>query len=636
MNEFKRKRVTMKLKTPNPLFQKWLTEWRDQARKESSKMEFCFNIALQSLKRYPLPLERGKDCQILKGFGKKLCEMIDNRLQTHQLNMIKNVNYVDARKSQYFDGIDEAASKKSKPIQDNSFSKRKGSCSKEYFPEEGSGAYAILVTLFIESLEPICAEFLTKQELIRKGQHLSRTSFTKPDPGSRYTAWSSMKTLVTKKLVIRKSNPPKFSLTNEGLALSKKLFDQRKNTFGSSFQTKETIIKNGKNQETCIDLLENTDSSSAYSLSSTSEISTDNGKSSSIISDKNSVLSLEDKTLSFGKGLTNSEVFTESSNLYSANTVHSDWISTNKTIQKHMSNSSAASSTYSLTQEECFKLLPNSFDIILYVDTCETSGSKALIQDDPILAELKRTEVAYEVKKLKIGDYIWICRDRTSKKELVLPYIIERKRMDDFGHSIKDGRYYEQKFRLKKCGVQNVIYLIERFGSNQHVGLPITTLYQAATNTAIQDGFCVKFTESIRHTARYLINLSAILNRVFKTKTLVSCSKENISDISLEDSCISVMTFQEFNHSSSKNKPTKVSDLFVKMLIQIKGMSVDRALAIVDQYPTPALLKKAYDENPGGKGEKLLASIQFGDCNKNIGPLLSKIVHQLFTLESFN
>lgn len=88
--------------------------------------------------------------------------------------------------------------------------------------------------------------------------------------------------------------------------------------------------------------------------------------------------------------------------------------------------------------------------------------------------------------------------------------------MDDFGQSIKDGRYYEQKFRLKRCGLQNIIYLIERYGCNQHVGLPTATLYQAATNTAIQDGFCVKFTESIRHTARYLLNFSAILIRIFK------------------------------------------------------------------------------------------------------------------------
>lgn len=103
-----------------------------------------------------------------------------------------------------------------------------------------------------------------------------------------------------------------------------------------------------------------------------------------------------------------------------------------------------------------------------------------------------------------------------SEKELVLPYVVERKRMDDFGQSIKDGRYHEQKFRLKKCGIQNVIYLIERFGNNQHVGLPLSTLYQAATNTAIQDGFCVKFTENIRDTAKYLANFTTILVKMYK------------------------------------------------------------------------------------------------------------------------
>lgn len=156
------------------------------------------------------------------------------------------------------------------------------------------------------------------------------------------------------------------------------------------------------------------------------------------------------------------------------------------------------------------------------------------MQDDPILAELRLSGVSYEVKKLKVGDYVWICnlyfnfslliplnvffpgRDRMSEKELVLPYVIERKRMDDFGHSIKDGRYHEQKFRLKKCGIQNIIYLIEKYGNNQHVGLPITTLHQAATNTAIQDGFCVTFTENIRDTAKYLAYFSTLLVKMFK------------------------------------------------------------------------------------------------------------------------
>lgn len=132
------------------------------------------------------------------------------------------------------------------------------------------------------------------------------------------------------------------------------------------------------------------------------------------------------------------------------------------------------------------------------------------------MSELTNLQIPYEVKHLKVGDYTWICRERTTNKELVLPYIVERKRVDDFGSSIKDGRYHEQKFRLKQCGLQNLIYLVESYGQNNHTGLPLTTLQQAATNTLVQDGFCVKFTENLRATALYLSCMSGILNKTYK------------------------------------------------------------------------------------------------------------------------
>lgn len=137
-----------------------------------------------------------------------------------------------------------------------------------------------------------------------------------------------------------------------------------------------------------------------------------------------------------------------------------------------------------------------------------------------MIHELTNLNVAFETRHLKVGDYTWICRERETRKELVLPYIIERKRIDDFGRSIKDGRFYEQKFRLKQSGIQNLIYLIESFGKNEHAGLPLTTLYQAATNTLVQDGFSVKFTDSLRGTAEYLACLTKILNDNYMVKEL--------------------------------------------------------------------------------------------------------------------
>lgn len=129
---------------------------------------------------------------------------------------------------------------------------------------------------------------------------------------------------------------------------------------------------------------------------------------------------------------------------------------------------------------------------------------------DETLLYLDSHKIKYEVRRLGAGDFCWICVD-SAKHELLLPYIIERKRMDDFASSIRDGRFHEQKFRLRESKIQNLIYLIESYGSNQHVGLPMTTLLQAATNTQIHSGFQIKFTDSHRDSLLYIATLTKIL-----------------------------------------------------------------------------------------------------------------------------
>ena len=88
---------------PNHLFVKWIEEWRDEARKEESKVQYAYTRvnynrtcsschvylyltlfvmyvmlqALNSLKKYPLPLTSGQEAKILDHIG----------TQTHTLHM---------------------------------------------------------------------------------------------------------------------------------------------------------------------------------------------------------------------------------------------------------------------------------------------------------------------------------------------------------------------------------------------------------------------------------------------------------------------------------------------------------------------------------------------------------------------
>lgn len=94
--------------------------------------------------------------------------------------------------------------------------------------------------------------------------------------------------------------------------------------------------------------------------------------------------------------------------------------------------------------------------------------------------------------------------------------------MDDLASSIKDGRFHEQKFRLTNSGLRNKIYLIENRGTNQHIGLPLSNLLQAATNTQVYNEFTVKFTESSEDSMNYLSITSSLLKRIYAVSIYLS------------------------------------------------------------------------------------------------------------------
>lgn len=53
-----------------------------------------------------------------------------------------------------------------------------------------------------------------------------------------------------------------------------------------------------------------------------------------------------------------------------------------------------------------------------------------------------------QVRRLPVGDGIWIARHRYIDSEYVLDFIVERKNVADLRCSIRDNRYKDQKLRL--------------------------------------------------------------------------------------------------------------------------------------------------------------------------------------------
>lgn len=243
---------------------------------------------------------------------------------------------------------------------------------------------------------------------------------------------------------------------------------------------------------------------------------------------------------------------------------------------------------------------------------------KSKSSTDDVIGKLKAGNVTNEVRKLNVGDFLWIAQHKSDKsKELVLPYIIERKRLDDLSSSIKDGRFHEQKFRLKQCGIENVVYLIENYakGGKLLTSLPFATLLQAATNTQIHSKFQVKFTENNQHTIMYLTVMTSFIENIFRNKAPIK---------------FQMLEFESFNQSAVKQRKCTVRETFIKQLLALKGLSVEIALEIVKFHPTPTDLYEAFLSAGRADGETLLSKITVGDLKRKIPAPVSKSVYNFY------
>ncbi|KAJ8889403.1 hypothetical protein PR048_008902 [Dryococelus australis] len=578
-----RQRISVKYDTcPNPLFEMWLQEWKDSAEKKGSDMQYCFGKALNSLRKFPLMLKSGKECGILQNFGNRLCIMLDRKLAEYKkehpelgLNPVSSSCKSSAQLSPHHKARVRSA------VQSNGQHKKQRII--DYVPTYRSGPYALLLTLLNKSKELDYKGYMTKSELQVEAQHLCETSFRTPPPDSRYTAWFSMSALVQKGLVVRRSSPAKFSLSEKGRELAEKLgsLGAEINSVDYSSTTSET-----SSQDSCIPIDVPMQESCVPTDAPTSSLTSNIGEPS--------------KPLQLCYRITAPPAKKPV-----------------PTVQQNVRVD---------TCDAVFE--PGSFDIVLLVDTQETAGGANKNENDATVLELTNHQARFDVRHLKVGDFTWVCRHRTTNQELVLPYIVERKRMDDLGKSIKDGRFHEQKFRLKQCGIENVIYLVESHGMDQHTGLPLATLQQAVVNTQVVDGFTVKRTASHQESMSYLATLTRLFHNSFHMKTLASCHKQDLVLSSITDDFASLLTFTEFSKLSGKIKNYCVKEMFLKHLLQLRGLSVEKALAIVERYESPYTLLLAYKEDGG---DKLLAGIQHGTSSRLVGPVISQAVYHLYT-----
>ena len=211
-----------------------------------------------------------------------------------------------------------------------------------------------------------------------------------------------------------------------------------------------------------------------------------------------------------------------------------------------------------------------------------------MIVDDrehDLIARLQLENVDFVKKRLPLGDILYENNGTTC--------IVERKRTDDFAASITDGRWREQKARLKESGAL-VVYLIE--GSLYHQNKPPETLSSALWNTMLRDNLWVIQTRGIEDTVLHLLQLRKKIGVEIKGGTGVK--------------------------SLLSKRKRKIDNVFLLMLMSIPGVSERVATAIVQKWPTLTELQTQLREE-----DKALRSVQVTSKRK-IG---KKVIESLKT-----
>ncbi|XP_074596732.1 mus81 structure-specific endonuclease subunit [Brevipalpus obovatus] len=280
------------------------------------------------------------------------------------------------------------------------------------------------------------------------------------------------------------------------------------------------------------------------------------------------------------------------------------------------------------------------FDVFLLIDSREqyTAGSSDT-RKTGLLNEFTERDIRCKMVKLPVGDFAWMAREKSFtssdlnhaiRKEFLLDYVIERKRSDDLASSLRDHRWMEQKYRLLHSGVRHPMYLIEDFGSHRKQEGMFNQMFQSIMDTVIVDECVVKQTKTYSETIEFLTLMTRFLESMYLNRTLYSCTKEEILSGSVSKDHF--MTMNEFNLCADKITNFTVKEMFIKHLLKFKGISVPKAKAISDIYPTVTHLLEAYETCETLKEKELLLSeIIYSTSNRKIGPVLSRKVHRFYS-----
>ncbi|RVX68181.1 hypothetical protein B0A52_08689 [Exophiala mesophila] len=606
----------------NPLLAQWLKEWMDQAKERNSKGYIVYRKAYQSMIACPLVFNHPSEAQQLNGLGPKLCDRLTDKLKVYCDENGLPMPTKGKKRKQASGGGSEA---QDEPEPESPPRKRKPP---QYVPKMRSGAYALIKAL--GSLDQESNEALPKDRLIDLAQPFCDSNFKVPsDPTKFFTAWNSMKTLETKELVCTKGHPVKrYYLSDEGweVALRIKAVEEGRprspqpskkqvNKRGASALPEACLASPPKQKAAATSFLSETRPSPKKPLGSTSVID--------LVSDSDSECP--------APLLPNSQL--------------------------RLSDEPAQRQGHSSKVDDNILLPAGSFEIKMVLDTREirTTTDRNYISDS-----LRKLGVVPEMRSLPLGDVLWVAvpnprivetlkgsglgGDEEGESEIMLEHIMERKRLDDLISSIKDGRFHEQKFRLRKSGIKHVTYLIEEYAISSEKGEKYGDALESAIATMqVVNGYFVKQTAKLDDTIQYLARMTRTLKSIYERQDIhvlpaTRFEREpmaTVMDHARKGSpgTLYGMTFSVFAALCDKSESMTLRDVFLRMLMCTRGVTGEKAVEIQKIWPTPRAFLDAYSATADGSRRDSMISDRLGHAipRKKVAKTLSTKIAEVWS-----
>ena len=506
---------------------------------------------------------------------------------------------------------------------------------RKYIPKQKSGGYAILLGLL--ELNAVRRSF-TKDHVVEVAQKYSNSSMSSNFATKEfYSAWTSVTSLLKHSLVLEEGRPKRYSLTVEGVELAQTLKAADGVKFSSDTNDAEAanVTFDTENEHTVnlSDLLRQEKSIQRYDHTQLNTSSL-GAVSQSMHSDPGTTVSSSTPRGSKVRQdlpLRNDIQGPQSTRLFDTGNTHKIRVQRNR----------FTGISYELWKRGTYEVYP-------VIDHREVKSR----QDREFFSNALKTKgVKSEVRQLALGDIVWVARHKATGFLCVLNTVIERKRLDDLAASIRDNRFMEQKARLDKSGCKHKYYLIEETMSSNGIVIGMTEALKTSLWTILlYYQFSVIRSSNSTETVEKLSALHRVIKHDYSKKDLVVMYPSELQDqddyrrvlerFTLEfgksdggrtsvECCHTLDCFQEI---MGKNDLRTVGEVTVQLLMYVRGVSLEKAVAIQSHFPTLRHLLEAYSRCKSETEAKMLLFQRLGDAPgaKRITKGLSERISEAF------